>query len=115
LNRQVAHRRRGRRGLPGDETLPLGRAPRPWPWCVPVIVIVIVIVPLIVAALVNGNDAVSVIDAVNDQGSINFVSIATIRSSNSSPRAYSSASINSSTRMTSRCAADSIAEPLAIV
>jgi hypothetical protein len=52
-----------------------------------VAVIVIVIVPMIVAALVNGNDAVIVIDAVDDQGSINFVSIDTIRSSNSIPRA----------------------------
>jgi hypothetical protein len=32
--------------------------------------IVIVIVPVIVAALVNGNDAVIVIDAMDDQGSI---------------------------------------------
>jgi hypothetical protein len=50
---------------------------------VSVIVIVIVIVPMIVAALVNGNDAVIVIDAVDDQGSINFASTATMRSSNS--------------------------------
>jgi hypothetical protein len=35
-----------------------------------VIVIVIVIDPVIVAALVNGNDIVVVIDAVDDQGSI---------------------------------------------
>ena len=68
-----------------------------------------------VAALVNGNDIVSVIDAVDDQGSMSLVSIATILSSTSVPRAYSSGSIHSSTRMTSRCAADSIAEPLAIV
>ena len=33
----------------------------------------IVVVLVMVAALVNGNDAVSVIDAVDDQGSINFV------------------------------------------
>jgi type IV secretory pathway VirB3-like protein len=46
-----------------------------------VIVIVIVIVPMIVAALVNVNDAVFVIDAVDAQGSISFVSIATMRSS----------------------------------
>jgi hypothetical protein len=52
-----------------------------------VIVAVAVIVPVIVAALVNGNDTVSVIDAVDAQGSINFVNMATIRSSNSSPRA----------------------------
>ena len=52
-----------------------------------VIVAVIVVVPVMVAALVNGNDAVSVIDAVDDQGSINFVNMATIRSSNSTPRA----------------------------
>jgi hypothetical protein len=31
-------------------------------------VIVIVIVPVMVAALVNGNDSVIVIDAVDDQG-----------------------------------------------
>jgi hypothetical protein len=48
---------------------------------------VIVIVPVNVAALVNRNDAVIVIDAVDDQGLINFVSMATIRSSNSIPRA----------------------------
>jgi hypothetical protein len=53
---------------------------------VDVIVIVIVIFPLIVAALVNGNDTVGVIDAVDDQGSISFVNIATMRSSNSMPR-----------------------------
>jgi hypothetical protein len=52
-----------------------------------VIVIVIVIVPVVVAALVNGNEVVGVIDAVDDQGSISFVSIATTRSSNSIPRA----------------------------
>ena len=52
-----------------------------------VAVIMGVIAPVIVAALVNGNDAVSVVDAVYDQGSINFVNIATIRSSNSTPRA----------------------------
>ena len=54
---------------------------------VAVVVIVIVIVPVIVAALVNGNDTVGVIDAVDDQGSISFVNIATMRSSNSIPRA----------------------------
>jgi hypothetical protein len=52
-----------------------------------VIVIVIVIASVIVAALVNGNDVVSVIDAVDAQGSISFVNIATMRSSNSTPRA----------------------------
>jgi hypothetical protein len=52
-----------------------------------VAVAVVVIVPVVVAALVNGNDTVSVIDAVDDQGSISFVSIATMRSSNSTPRA----------------------------
>jgi hypothetical protein len=56
-----------------------------------VIVIVIVIVavsaPVIVAALVSGNDVVIVIDAVDDQGSLSFVSMATMRSSNSVPRA----------------------------
>jgi hypothetical protein len=51
------------------------------------VVIVIVIVPVLVAALVNGNDAVIVIDAVDDQGSITSVSIATTRSSTSPPRA----------------------------
>jgi hypothetical protein len=44
---------------------------------------VIVVVP----EIVNGNDAVSVTDAVDDQGSINFVNMATMRSSNSTPRA----------------------------
>jgi hypothetical protein len=43
-----------------------------------VIVIVIVIDPLIVAALVNGNDAVDLIDALDDQRSISFASIATV-------------------------------------
>ena len=52
-----------------------------------VIVIVIVIVRVIVAALVNRNDTVSVIDAVDGQGSISFIRIATMRSSNSIPRA----------------------------
>jgi hypothetical protein len=42
-----------------------------------------VIAPVIVAALVNGNDIVGVIDAVDDQGSISLVSIATMRSSSS--------------------------------
>ena len=46
-----------------------------------------VIGPMIVAALVNGNDAVGVNDTVDAQGSISFVSIATMRSSNSPPRA----------------------------
>jgi hypothetical protein len=54
---------------------------------VTVTVVVLVIVPVVVAARVNGNEAVSVIDAVDDQGSISFVSIATTRSSNSIPRA----------------------------
>ena len=49
---------------------------------------VAVVAPVIVAALVNGNDIVDVIDAVDDQGS-SFV--------------------------TSRCAAHSISEPRAIV
>jgi len=48
---------------------------------------VIVNVPVVVAALVSGNDTVGVIDAVDDQGSINFVSIAAMRSTNSIPRA----------------------------
>jgi len=51
-----------------------------------VTVAVTVIVPVIVAALVNGNDTVIVIDAVDDQGSINFVSMATMRSRNSTTR-----------------------------
>ena len=80
---------------------------------VAVIVAVIVIAPVIVAALVNGNEIVDVIDAVDDQGSMSFVSIATMRSSNSMPRSYSSSSIRSSSFMTSRCEAHSIAEPLA--
>ena len=42
---------------------------------------------VIVAALGNGNDTVEVIDAVDDQGSMNFVSIATFRSSSLIPRA----------------------------
>jgi hypothetical protein len=54
---------------------------------VAVAVAVIVIVSVIVAALVNGNDVVIVIDAVDDRGSISFVSMATMRSSNSIPRA----------------------------
>jgi hypothetical protein len=48
-----------------------------------VIVIVIVIAPLVVAALVNGNEAVIVIDTVDDQGSTNHVTMATMGSSNS--------------------------------
>lgn len=52
-----------------------------------VAVIVAVIASVIVAALVNGNDVVIVIDAVDAQGSISFVSIATMPSSNSTPRA----------------------------
>ena len=39
-----------------------------------------VIAPVIVAALGNGNDTVSVIDAVSDQGVVSIVSIATMRS-----------------------------------
>jgi hypothetical protein len=78
-------------------------------------VIVAVIAPVIVAALGNGNDIVAVIDAVDDQGSTSFVSMATMRSSKSAPRSYSSFSISSSIFMTSRCAAHSIAEPRAIV
>jgi hypothetical protein len=52
-----------------------------------VAVAVVVIVPVIVAALVSGNDTVGVIHAVDEQGSINFVNMATVRSSNSTPRA----------------------------
>jgi hypothetical protein len=82
---------------------------------VAVAVIMIVIAPVMVAALVNGNDTVIAIDTVDDQGSINVVSIATMRSSNSTPRVWSSVSINSSTRIPSRREADLIAAPLAIV
>jgi len=46
-----------------------------------------VIAPMIVAALVNRNEAVIVIDTMDDHGSISFVSIATMRSSNAIPRA----------------------------
>jgi hypothetical protein len=60
-----------------------GRGPK----AVAVAVTVSVSAPVMVAALVNGNDVVSVIDAVADQGSINFVNMATMRSSNSTPRA----------------------------
>jgi len=45
---------------------------------VAVILAVIVAVPVMVAALVNGNDIVAVIDAVDDQGSTSFVSMATM-------------------------------------
>ena len=82
---------------------------------VAVAVAVAVIAPVVVAALVNGNDIVDVIDTVDDQGSTSFVSMATMRSSKSTPRSYSAFSISSSIFMTSRCAAHSIAEPLAIV
>ena len=47
----------------------------------------IVIAPVIVAVHVNGNATVILIDAVDDQGSMSLVSIATTRSSNSTPRA----------------------------
>jgi hypothetical protein len=46
-----------------------------------------VIEPVIVAALVNGNDRVAVADTMDDHGSISFVSSATMRSSKSMPRA----------------------------
>ena len=82
---------------------------------VALIVAVAVNAPVIVTALVNGNDIVAAIDAVDDQGSTSFVSMATMRSSKSTPRSYSSFSISSSIFMTSRCAAHSIAEPRAIV
>jgi hypothetical protein len=49
-----------------------------------------VIALVIVAALVNGNAIVVVIDIVDDQGSLSLVSIATVRSSNSVPRAWCS-------------------------
>jgi hypothetical protein len=51
------------------------------------IVAVIVIAPVIVAALVNRNETVIVIDAVDAQDSINVISMATLHSSNSIPRA----------------------------
>jgi hypothetical protein len=44
---------------------------------------VVVIDPVIVAALVNGNEAVGMTDAVDDYGSLSVVSIATMRPSNS--------------------------------
>jgi hypothetical protein len=53
---------------------------------VSVSVSVSVIAPVMLAALVNGNDTVIVIDAVGDQGSINVVSMATMRSRNSTTR-----------------------------
>lgn len=56
------------------------------PVIVDVAVIVIVIAPVIVAALVSGNDTVLVIDIVDDHGSISLVNIATMRSSSSVPR-----------------------------
>jgi hypothetical protein len=52
-----------------------------------VYVIVAVSAPVIVAALVNGNDAVSVIERVDDQESVNLVGMVTMRSSNLIPRA----------------------------
>jgi hypothetical protein len=51
------------------------------------VAVAVVVGPVMVAALVSGNDAVGVIDAMDDQGSISVVSIATMRSSNSIPRA----------------------------
>ena len=53
-------------------------------------------------------------DQDDRSGSIIFVSIATIRSSSSIPRAWWCSSISSSIRITSRCAAHSIADPRAI-
>jgi hypothetical protein len=50
-------------------------------------VVVVVVVVVVVAALVNGNDTVALIETVDAHGSISFVSIATMRSSNSMPRA----------------------------
>lgn len=46
----------------------------------------IVVVPVVVAALGNENDTVAVINATDVQGSTSLVSIATMRSSNSTPR-----------------------------
>ena len=54
---------------------------------VDVIVRVDVIVPVIVAVHLHGNDTVSVIAPLDDQGSIILVSMATTRSSSSVPRA----------------------------
>ena len=70
---------------------------------------------VIVAVHVHGNDTVGVIGPLDDQGSIIFVSIATTRSRRAAPTSYCSSSMRPSIFITSRCAADSIAEPLAIV
>ena len=53
---------------------------------VAVAVSVSVSMPVIVAALVSGNDAVGVIGSVDDQGPIRRVSMATMRSSRPIPR-----------------------------
>jgi hypothetical protein len=70
-----------------------------------------------VAALGNVNDAVRVIDIVDDRIS-GIDQLCQHRHGplqHSIPRSYKSASISSSTLITSRWAADSIADPLAIV
>jgi hypothetical protein len=74
-----------------------------------------VVAPGAVAALGNRNDHVKVFDTPDRHGSMSFVSMATMRSSKSTPRSNNSASINSSSFITSRCAAHSIAEPRALV
>jgi hypothetical protein len=56
-----------------------------------------------VAALGNGNNIVKVIDAVDDHGAMSVVSVATMRSSKSTPLSYNSLSTSSSSFMTSSC------------
>src|SRR6185295_7436411 len=79
----------------------------------PVIVIVAVAGPVIVAVHVHGNPPVDVIE--EGQGSMSLVSMATTRTKSSIPWTYCSSSTRPATFMTSRCDADSIAEPLAMV
>jgi hypothetical protein len=87
---------------------------------VPVLIVTVsvalaVFAPVMVAALGNWNAPVKVFDTPDRRGSMSFVSMATMRSSKSTPRSNNSASISSSSLITSRCAAHSIAEPRAIV
>ena len=88
------------RSLPWGASRPIGEARSggrdPW--------VVVVVVPVIVAALVNGNDIVDLIDTVDDQGATSFVRTVTMRASTSTPRSFSAFSIRSSSFMTSRCA-----------
>jgi hypothetical protein len=65
--------------------------------------------PVVLAALVNGNKIVKVFDAVRRSGLDELRELATMRSSKSTPHSYNSLSTSSSTFMTSRCAAHSIA------